>query len=262
MMKVAALYDIHGNLPALEAVLVDVDRVGCDLILVGGDVAAGPMPHETVALLMSLGQRARFLRGNSDREVVARFDKLDAAEESSAGGAEEDEVERVTTWTARQINREQRDFLAAFPEQVTLTIDGLGTTLFCHGSPRGDEEILTRATSERRMRQVLAGVVENVVVCGHTHVQFDRVVAGKRVTNAGSVGMPYEGRPGAYWALLGPEVELRRTAYDFEGAAARVRAGASPGAEAFAAENVLQSPTAEEATAFFERLAEERAVAR
>ena len=131
--------------------------------------------------------------------------------------------------------------------------------MFCHGSPRGDEEILTRATPEERLRQALASVTEDVVVCGHTHMQFDRVVAGKRVVNAGSVGMPYEGRPGAYWALLGPDVNLRRTTYDVEAAANLIRSTDFPGADEFASDNVLHPPTADEVTDFFERLADERA---
>ena len=137
-----------------------------------------------------------------------------------------------------------------------MDVDGLGPVLFCHGSPRSDEEILTRISSEERVAAACAGVEEALVVCGHTHVQFDREVAGTRLVNAGSVGMPYEAEPGAYWALLGPDVELRRTAYDLEAAAAAIRATGFPGADELAAANVLTVPSAEEATEQFERLAE------
>ncbi|MEJ7655336.1 MAG: metallophosphoesterase family protein [Chloroflexia bacterium] len=184
----------------------------------GGDVATGPWPRETVDRLASLGSRARFIRGNSDREVVARFDLGEGLDWQYP----DDAVERVTAWTARRLAREQRDFLATFVEQLTVEIVGLGSVLFCHGSPRSDEEIITRATSPDRMSSMLSGVTKDVVVCGHTHVQFDRVAGGQRVVNAGSVGMPYEHRRGAYWALLGPDVRLQRTEYDFERAAQRV----------------------------------------
>ena len=128
--------------------------------------------------------------------------------------------------------------------------------LFCHGSPRSDEEILTRISPEERVAAAVADVSEEVVVCGHTHVQFDRRVAGKRLINAGSVGMPYEARPGAYWAVLGPDVELRRTDYDLEAAAAAIRVSGFPDAGELADENVLTVPSAEEATQQFERMAQ------
>lgn len=249
--RVAALYDIHGNLPALEAALEALAPLGADLILVGGDVASGPMPRETLDLLMSLGGRARCLRGNADRELVARYDLGAEAPEPPEG----EEIGRLTAWVARQLTRAHRDFLAAFPQRVTVEIAGLGPVLFCHGSPRSDEEILTRATPERRLREALTGVAQPAVVCGHTHMQFDRTVGPWRVVNAGSVGMSYEGRPGAYWALLGPDVELRRAPYDHERAAERIRATRCPGAEEFARENVLAPPGPDEATAFFERMA-------
>jgi predicted phosphodiesterase len=187
-VRVAALYDIHGNLPALEAVLADVERAGVDEIVWGGDVAAGPMPVATLARMRVLGGRC--VSGNADRQMVEDFD---------AGGA---------STLGRAIDR------AGFEPTVSLDIDGLGPTLFCHGSPRSDLEDITRATPEERFAPMVAGVTEPVIVCGHTHQQFDRRLAGRRVINAGSVGMPYEGAAAAFWALLGPAVELRRTDYD------------------------------------------------
>src|SRR5438093_1246762 len=177
-MRVAALYDIHGNLPALEAVLAELAAEQVDEILIGGDVAAGAMPHETLARLREDGELApaevlAFVRGRLDAEEIA--------------------------------------FLLDLPERVRLDVDGLGPTLFCHATPRNDVEVLTAISPDERWRETLAGLAERVVVCGHTHMQFDRVVDGIRVVNAGSVGMPYEDEPGAYWALLGPEIELRRT---------------------------------------------------
>jgi predicted phosphodiesterase len=247
-MRVAALYDVHGNLPALEAVLAEVEAAEVDRVVVGGDIAIGPLPHASLERLLALGEQAVFLRGNGDREI--------AADPPAAGTGLW--VER-TRWSAQQLERGARAWLAALPDTQTVAVDGLGNVLFCHGSPRSDEEILTRISPEERVAEALAGVEEAVVVCGHTHVQFDRQVAGRRLVNAGSVGMPYEAQPGAYWALLGPEVELRRTEYDLEAAAAAIRATGFPGADELAAANVLTVPSAEEATEQFERMAEAQA---
>lgn len=241
-MRVAALYDIHGNLPALEAVLAEVEDAEPDAVVVGGDIVLGPMPPETLELLLGLGERALFVRGNCDREIAG-----------DAPGAEL--WPQRTRWSAEQLDRGQRAWLAGLPDTQTVDVDELGPVLFCHGSPRSDEEILTAISSEERVAVATAGVAEEVVVCGHTHVQFDRAVAGKRLVNAGSVGMPYESLPGAYWALLGPGLELRRTDYDRVAAAEAIRATGFPDAGEFAEENVLTVPSSQEATELFERMA-------
>jgi putative phosphoesterase len=247
-MKAAAIYDIHGNLPALEAVLAEIERAAPDLIVVGGDVASGPMPRATLERLMALGARARFVQGNADREVVDCFDGVPLAPNTP------EEVQELTTWAAQQLERRHRDFLASFAAQVVLNVDGLGDVLFCHGSPRSDEEMLTAATPDQRLQAALTGVEQPVVVCGHTHMQFDRQSGKVRIVNAGSVGMPY-GEPGAYWLWLGPEVTLRRTPYDLEEAARMIRASGYPQARDFADNNVLQPATAAEAIEVFERMA-------
>lgn len=251
-MPIAAIYDIHGHLPALEAVLADIGRLEVDAILVGGDLAAGPMPREVLDLLMSLGSRARFIRGNADREMVTLYDRYRNSGPEGKSAAPEMDV-----WAAQQLTVTQRDFLARLPERLVLDIEKLGPVLFCHGSPRSDDEIITRTTGERRMGAMLTGVTEQVIVCGHSHVQFDRFVAGKRVVNPGSVGMAYEGTPGAYWALFGPAVTLKHTTYDVERAARLIRATPFPDAEQFA-ETILKPPPAEQATKFFEKVAAER----
>jgi putative phosphoesterase len=244
--RVAALYDVHGNLPALEAVLAEVEALDVDLVVVGGDVASGPMPGETLAALRALGERAVWIRGNGDRALA----------EGAPPAAQPEEWDERERWTRDQLSDEERAFLGGLPETATVEIEGLGPTLFCHGSPRSDEEILTPATSEERLGPILADVREPGVVCGHTHIQFDRAVGRIRLVNAGSVGMPYEGRTGAYWALLGPDVDLRRTEYDLESAAERIRASGFPDADEYAREYVLESYASEEATEHFERLAE------
>ena len=241
VVKVAALYDIHGNLPALEAVLAEPDVAGADVVVIGGDVVAGPMPAETLALLEELGERALWVRGNADREVLERR------------GADPDEGgvwERRDTWAAAQLTAEQLARVAHWPATVAVDVDGLGPTRFCHATPRDDAEIFTAITPDDEIEPMLVAA-EPVVVCGHTHVQFDRAVGGRRVVNAGSVGMPYEDEPGARWCLLGPGVELRRTAYDVEAAAALVRASGFPEAGEHA-DGLLAPPAAEEATSVFE----------
>ncbi|HEX6699588.1 MAG TPA: metallophosphoesterase family protein [Gaiellaceae bacterium] len=238
-MRVAALYDIHGHLPALEAVLAEVDKSGADTILVGGDFATGPMGAEATDLLRSLGERARFIRGNAERELWAPGPVRE-------GGPPPESLE----WARRQLGDERIRFLRSLPETVTFDVDGLGRVLFCHATPRDDEEIVTVLTPDERVREVLAGVEERVVVCGHTHVQDDRQVGAIRLANAGSVGMPYEDEPGAYWAILGPDVELRRTEFDAEEAKARIAA------TGFSDE--IPTASRREASEYFEQLAQER----
>jgi putative phosphoesterase len=248
-MRIAVLYDIHGNLLALEATLAEIDILHPDLIVVGGDVAGGPMPRATLERLMALGDRVRFVRGNGDREMVAFFDGHPTKEQQANPFAP------VGAWAATQITPSQRDFLASFVESVVLEVEGLGPVLFCHGSPRSDEEMITAATPGSHLQAMLQGVQQRVIVCGHTHMQFEREVGGKRVINAGSVGMPYEGQPGAYWLWLGPEVRFHRTEYAVEQAAESIRRSGMPGAEEFAQENMLHPPSASEATAIFEGMA-------
>ncbi|HKV57826.1 MAG TPA: metallophosphoesterase family protein [Ktedonobacteraceae bacterium] len=251
-MKIAALYDIHGSLPALNAVLEELEEVQPDLIVVGGDIVPGPIPRQTLERLSQLGDQVRTIRGNGDREVTATFDGLPFPPGMSEG------VREVTRWTAGQLEQSQRDFLAQLPEQLTLHIEGLGDILFCHATPRNDVEIFTPITPQERLNTIFSGVEQQVVVCGHTHMQFDMRVGSIRILNAGSVGMAYADHPGAYWLLLGPEgVEFRRTEYDLEEAAQRVRNSGYPQALDFAEENILKVPTAAEATEVFERMAAE-----
>jgi predicted phosphodiesterase len=248
-VRVAALYDLHGNLPALRAVLADVEREGVHNVVIGGDVAAGPLPAETIEQLMTLAGRARFVRGNADREVVDAYDR--GAPDEEDGGL----AQPVAAFVASRISRAQRDLLAGFSERVALDIGGLGPTLFCHGSPRSDTENITSATSDERLRGLLYGVNERVVVCGHTHRQFDRRIDGRRVVNAGSVGLPYEGQAAAFWALLGPDVVLRRTEYDLERALEEMRAGGLAELDEMLRESLLEPVDPDEVANLFERQA-------
>jgi predicted phosphodiesterase len=234
-MRVAVLADIHGNLPALDAVLADVEGAGVDAIVCAGDIVGGPFSAEVFDRLTS-APRVRFVRGNADREVLEGTD------------------EYGIDWKAerKRLGRARLDTIAAWPLTVELDVDGLGITLFCHAIPSADEPIFTRITPDEDVIELLGLVDAAVLVCGHTHVQFDRVLrSGLRVVNAGSVGMPYEGRRGAFWALLGRSVELRRTVYDVEAAAAAIRDVGKPTDEQLA-RYLLEPPDPDEVTAYFE----------
>jgi putative phosphoesterase len=207
-MSVAVLCDIHGNLPALEAVLAQLRADEPDAVVVGGDIAAGPMPLEVLARLRELPYPVHWLRGNADRALVTCFDSRVPEH------LREHPIWIADAWTARRISRAERDFLETLPPLVRLAVEGLGEVLFCHGTPSSDEERVTVFTPDERLERILAGAGAPFVVGGHTHRQFDRAARGCRMINAGSVGRPYEHAPGAYWVRVGPDVRLVRTPYD------------------------------------------------
>jgi putative phosphoesterase len=245
---VAALYDVHGNLPALEAVLADDAFARADAVVVGGDVAAGPLPAEVLARLAALEPPVRWVRGNADREVVAHFDRGDT--DHTIYGPEAP-AQRADAFTAARITRAHRDLMARFEDVVRF--DG---ALYCHGSPRSDEEIVTALTPTARLEPMLAGVREPLVVCGHTHHQFALRAGAQRVVNAGSVGMPYEGEPGAFWLLVADgEPELRRTDYDVDAALPVLRGSGFPDVDDLIRESLLEPVQAD----FVARHFEERA---
>jgi predicted phosphodiesterase len=242
-MRVAVLADIHANLPALEAVLAEPDIAGADRVVLLGDIALGPMPAESLDLLASLGERAVWVHGNCEREVVSAYDgRLAPGPNADAALA-----------TAALLERRHRDLLDGLPLTVTLDVDGLGPVLFCHATPRRDDEFVLVDSPMAVWDRALVGVEEQVVVMGHTHMPFDRLVGGRRAVNPGSVGMSY-GAPGACWALLGPTVQLRRTRYDEERAAEVIRSGSYPAAADWAQEYVLSPPSDAEALAVFTEL--------
>ncbi len=237
-MRVAALYDIHGNLPALEATLQEVDAEAVDAVVIGGDISAGPFPVEALELCRSIDGQVFWVRGNADRLL--------------AGGGVDQSLADV--WCSEQLSADERAFLGGLPDTCLLDVTGLGRVRFCHGTPRSDDEILTERTSDERLAEALADVGQATVVHGHTHVPYDRRVGARRLICPGSVGMPY-GDTGSHWAIFGPDVDLRRTDYDLAAAAERIRQSGWPQAASFAANNVLAAPNAEEAIEFFEQLA-------
>lgn len=234
-MRVAALYDIHGNLPALEAVLGDIRHAEVNLIVVGGDVFPGPMANEALACLLDLDMPVQFIRGNGDREVLAQKAGIET-------GAVPERFRDVMRWNGEQLHPEHERLMVNWPPTLSVEMEGLGRVLFCHATPRNDTEIFTSLTPEDRLLPVFAGLDVPLIVCGHTHMQFDRTVGEVRVVNAGSVGMPF-GKPGAYWLLLGADVQLRHTHYDGANAAERIRATNYPQADEFAVHSVLQPPS-------------------
>ena len=226
-MKIAALYDIHGNLPAVEVVLRELDRV--DLVLVGGDVVWRPWPRETMDALLAL-PHVEFIMGNADRAVFERTNN---------------QWKQTNDWCAERITTEHAAFLRTRP--ATFAAVGM---LVCHGSPRCDTDKITVGTPEERIASWCASIQESTVVCGHTHAQFERRVGPWRIVNPGSVGNPF-GDFGAYWAIFDSDVQLRFTPYDVHAAARRILATGFPYAEQMAAQ-VTTRTTAEDAARFFE----------
>jgi putative phosphoesterase len=233
-MRIAALYDIHGNLPALEAVLEEIRSEKVDRIVIGGDVIPGPFPRETLDRLLDSDMPTDFVLGNGEVAVLQAV-----AGEIPARVPEA--FRPVITWTGRQLKPGHADTVSTWPKTTRLDVPRLGRFLFCHATPRNEHEVFTKLTAAERLEPVFQGVDVNVVVCGHTHMQFERTAAGVRVVNAGSVGMPF-GTAGAYWLLIGPDIQFRRTEYDLAAAARRIRASNYPQAEHFAANNVLNPP--------------------
>jgi putative phosphoesterase len=220
-MRVAALYDVHGNLPALEAALADVERESVDEIVFGGDLTWGPQPHETLEFVRAVGN-ASFVRGNADRDP--------------------DEWERSC------LSEEEVAFLRG--QAPTIELDGV---LYCHATPRRDDEVVTPATPDERLAEILAGVEQRVVVAGHTHMQQDRTAGGIRFVNAGSVGLPYEGEVAAFWALLvDGEPHLRKSHVDRERVVEAFSQSRWPRAGEILHERIVRTATREEATRILE----------
>ena len=241
-MTVAALYDIHGNLPALEAVLEDVARAGADRVVVGGDVVPGPMPRETLVRLLEHDIPFQFIVGNGELAVLAEMNGRD----SGVPAGYRDSIR----WNAAQLRPSEGELLAAWPTTLRMHVSGIGKVLFCHATPQNPNDVFTRLTPDDKLGSIIGETDADMIVCGHTHMQFNRMIGGLRVVNAGSVGMPF-GDPGAYWLLLGPDIAFHRTEYDLEMAATRIRRTHYPEAQEFAVNHVLLPPTEEKMLAVF-----------
>lgn len=241
--RVAVLSDVHGVLPVLEAVLAEPDVAGADLVVVTGDHASGPQPTAVLDRLVALEERVLLVRGNADRELVAL-----------ARGEDVEVPDEVTPWAAAQLSPAHVELLATLAHPVTVDVEGFGPVLFCHGTPRDDEEVVLVDTRLERWVEAFADVPPEVrtVVCGHTHMPFVRMVDRRLVLNPGSVGMPY-GRPGGAWALLEDgDVTLHRTRLDIDAAVAAVVAGSTyPGRQEFADDFVRATASDAEALRVF-----------
>jgi len=246
-MRVAAIYDIHGNLPALDAVLHEIRQEKVDHIVGGGDVLPGPMPSETLDRLRDLDTPTHFIYGNGEVAVLQQM----AGNEPSAVPQT---FRPIIRWNAEQLHPDHQQWLSSWPKKLTLEIAGLGPVLFCHATPQNENDIFTRLTPEARLLPIFEGLPASIIVCGHTHMQFDRTIGHTRIVNAGSVGMPF-GKPGAHWLLLGPDIQFRHTTYDLANAAEQIRSTAYPQAHDFAARNILNPPTEQEMLEIFNRAA-------
>jgi putative phosphoesterase len=231
--SVAVLSDVHGVLPVLEAVLAEPDVLAADRVVVTGDHAAGPQPVAVLDRLRALGGRALLVRGNADRELVAL-----------ARGGGTGIPDPVAPWAAGQLRPDDVALLAGLPHPAELTVRGFGRVVFCHATPRDDEEVVLVDSSLERWAEVLGGLDADVatVVMGHTHMPFVRLVDRRLCVNPGSVGMPY-GRAGGSWALLRDgQVELRHTPVDVQAAVAAIATASTyPGAEEWAREYVTSA---------------------
>ena len=239
-MRIAVLADIHGNLPALRAVLAEVDRDPVDAIVVAGDAVGGPLVRETLELLAARREPTRWIRGNCEREAVAVYDGAPVADDPAG---------RAAAWSAKALDDRWRDELAAWP--IGLVLDGV---CFCHGSPGRDDVVITRRTPDAVLLESLTGVVERLVVGGHTHQQMVRAVHHTLTyANAGSVGMPYEGRPGAFWMIVADGApQLRETGYDLDAAVRELRGAGFPDVEEQLAGSLLDPTDPDWVAAFFE----------
>lgn len=228
--RVGVLADVHGNVPALQAVLSDMGRVDVDLVVFCGDLSWGPEPELTIAIARRAPARAVFVRGNADRAVVELARKARKPQRLR------------DAWMRERHSPATVQFLAGFPFNVIVDVRGLGAVRFCHGSPRSDTELITPGTPGDRLADIAGQIAEQTLVSGHTHLQLDRCAGGLRSVNPGSVGLPYhDGAPGtAYWALLGPDVELRSTSYAVDEAVRRCTHAGDPGAQVIV--DILCSP--------------------
>ena len=236
-MKTAVLYDIHGNLPALEAVISEFDDLDIKQVVIGGDVVLGPMTNECLDLLFSIAMPTHFIKGNCESEVLSCLNGRPNKELPA-------KVLNNINWTARQMQERHIQDINNWPDTITLQVQGMGNVFFCHATPESNTENFTRLTVKSKIEQMFGLVQESYTVCGHTHMHFEISIANTTILNAGSVGMPF-GEPGAYWLTLGDKIEFRHTPYDYKHASSRVLNSAYPDAEDFAKNNILNPPSEE-----------------
>lgn len=233
-MRIATLYDIHGNLPALEAVLDEIEKEQVDAIVVGGDAIAGPMPNEVLDRLKAIQTPVHYILGNGESEVL-RYLAGEPIKGLTPNG------EKGAVVVGDLLTEENKAFVRGWSFSVMFKSPHFGDVLFCHATPHNNTHVFTKVAEPSQIEPVFEGVMADLVVCGHTHMQYDLTAAGKRVVNSGSVGMPF-GEPGAHWLLIGETIEFRNTEFDREAAAETIRQSQSPEAEPFVSGNIFNTP--------------------
>jgi predicted phosphodiesterase len=213
----ACVADVHANTAALDAVLRSEEFALAEAVAFLGCMTTGPDPSGVLARCEKLRIPTYFIAGNGERMVVEIND-----------GRRERERD-LQQWLVDAHGPQGIETIRSWPSALSCSVSGLGAVRLCHGSPRSDIELLTPGTPDDWIREALDRVPEPTVVHGHTHVQYDRIVGPARVVGAGSVGLPYcEGPFGARWALLGPDVRLIVTPYEFDEVRSRVDASGYP----------------------------------
>lgn len=201
--------DIHGVFPALRAVLEEESANPSEVLIVLGDSLAGPMPNETRELLQLHASRMVAILGNADREIMAVH-----------YGTDQYTHQGVFQHAADSLNQSSLTWLASLPAFESLNLTGIGEVLICHATPQNDEDVVVVDSTIDRWNQVFDGLSEQVklVLMGHTHMPFQRLVNRRRVINPGSVGLPYGGS-GAHWVRISDGViETRITHFDIPNA--------------------------------------------
>jgi predicted phosphodiesterase len=238
--RLAVIGDVHGNAVAFAAVLEEIRADPPDLVVINGDLSWGAEPETTLELADSV-PKAVFVRGNAESALL-RLAQGEASEPTE-----------TEAWMVQQHSPGRIAEIEGYAGAVSATVDGFGRVFLCHGSPRGDQEIVTPETPDERMHALLAGTQLDVLVTAHVHLQFEREVLGITSMNAGSVGLQYGDTPAAYWAEIGPEIRLCRTPYDVDEAERRVRSSGIPTADRIV-QTLREPPSAEEVIEHAERL--------
>ncbi len=230
MGSIVIFGDIHGNLPALESVLADMDRRGlADRYCLGDLVGYGTFPNQVVELVRTGGYPT--LMGNYDQGVGNNSDDCGCAYTSKGAEAL---GKRSIAWSNRHTTEQNKAFLRTLPLHIPLQLGGF-KVLLVHGSPRRVNEYLYEERPDASLERLLDQAEVDVLVCGHTHKPYHRVLpSGRHVVNAGSVGKPKDGDPRAGYVVLGAagtelKVEFIRAAYDIEKAARAIEATDMPG---------------------------------
>ena len=247
-MKIATIYDIHANPTALLSVLKDIQNYEVDLIVIGGDVIAGPFPTETLTILTEIKTPTKFILGNAESEVIRYINGKPVNGLSNRANEE-------AKWVANQISSSHKTFIKNWSKTFQAVIKEVGTVLFCHATPGSDIEIFTRISSNQRILKLFDGVRASIIICGHTHMPFDLKFGKSRIINSGSVGMPF-GTNQASWLLIDQQINFMTTSYDIQMAAQLISTSNYPYKESFIRNNVLNVPEEQKALNMLESMAE------